>query len=108
MSLNRLVLAKIVAVLSLLVLGGLWTHFLFGSLRWPHSYPYLNTLPQPWLVAVSIGCVVLLTALACVLAKERVRTRARDTSHLCSSCGYDLRGLDQGTRCPECGGSRAE
>lgn len=33
------------------------------------------------------------------------KTRSHNTniSHECGSCGYDLRGLDEDTRCPECG-----
>jgi hypothetical protein len=40
----------------------------------------------------------------CVCVWLGVRARRRAVVGRCARCGYDLRGLEDGTRCPECGG----
>lgn len=46
---------------------------------------------------------VLAIGSGCVCVRLGVRARRRARTGRCAACGYDLRGLEAGTRCPECG-----
>jgi hypothetical protein len=61
---------------------------------WDYRMP---VWPLP-LVALAAGAVV---------ARRGERAWQASGAALCSACGYDLRGLAAGTRCPECGEGRA-
>lgn len=75
-----------------------WTFMLpvwrLGSQNWPAGGFIQATIVPLWMVAVAFGVPWLLLRL--------LVPRLTLPGH-CRACGYDLRSLAVGTRCPECG-----
>ena len=86
---------------------GLYLHGKFLRPHWsmPRYYVvYSNSLRRTavrihipiWLLFVGAG-----TLYATIILLQRVLKK--HDCHICSKCGYDLSGLDEQIRCPECG-----
>lgn len=57
-------------------------------------------------VDVALALAILVASIYCFLSGRWLIRRllaGLEGSDLCKSCGYDLRGVQRGKRCPECG-----
>ena len=70
-------------------------------------YDRFYWLPRWWNQPIgTILAIPLWAPLACVLAPEAIGRALRCRRHApdrCATCGYDLKGLGDSSKCPECG-----
>ena len=75
----------------------------------PTGAPSIRRIPlRPLWGGMFVAALAHAGALAgMILALGQVRGRIRSAMGRCAGCGYELRGLDAGTPCPECGLAKA-
>lgn len=90
--------------------GVIWLHSPAGTKWGPFESNNRGSTPE---IAVPVGvmpvgfaantCVFAMAWWALLRGVQCVRRQSRDARGLCARCTYDLRGLDAGATCPECG-----
>jgi len=55
------------------------------------------------LVGILIVAAISTVVFSATIRQEIYRSRSRGGEHLCLHCGYDISGVANASRCPECG-----